>query len=703
MDSSLLQAFFCPRSVVVIGASRHRGTVGGELFFHLLRHSFPGALYPINEAASVVQSVKSYPSILEVPPGPIDLAIIAVPAASVLSVARECAQRGVQGLLVLSAGFSECGSEGKHLQEELTSWARAHEMRILGPNCLGLLNTDPLFSLHATFASCWPTQGTISIASQSGAVGLVLLDEAKNQHVGIHHFASLGNKADVSENDLLAYWENDPHTQAILLYLESFAEAGQFLQVARRVSAKKPIVAMKSGRTQAGMRAAASHTGALATMDAATSALLQQAGVVRVDTSQELFDVAKLLVKQPRPQGNRVAILTNAGGPGIMAADAAETQGLSLPSLSLRTIEKLRSFLPSSASVSNPIDMIASASASHYVQALQVLLEEENIDSVLVIFVSALSVQPLEIAQAVVQATREAKKPVLTCLLGKTNVAQAIEVLQETGLPTYSSAEAAMLALGRVLTYERWQKRPVQEAPVFLGINRESVGALLSHASSGWLPVDQVHALLQAYGIRLPHASIVTTAPAAVEVANRIGYPVALKIVSDTILHKTEMGGVVLNLLSAEEVYQAYESLERKMLNQGIRNQMQGVLVQEMVRGGVEMCIGVTQASNMGTLLAFGSGGTQVEIWKDLTFRVHPLTKTDVVEMMEQIRGFPLLQGFRGAPAADKDAVVESILRVNQMVKDFPEIQELDINPLCVLPQGQGVVALDARIRMAHL
>jgi len=698
-----LDAIFRPRAVAVIGASRQRDTIGAEVFHNLLASGFPGPVYPINPTAKAVQSVRAFGSVLDIP-DEVDLAVVAVPQRLVLRVVDECREKGVRGLVVLSAGFAETGAEGRAAQDALRRRVREAGIRMVGPNCLGVLNTEPAIRLNATFAPTWPPAGSVAIASQSGAVGLALLDYARHLGIGISQFASMGNKADISGNDLLEYWETDPNTRVILLYLESLGNATRFMQIAKRVSRKKPILVVKSGRTEAGARAATSHTGALAGMDIAADALFGQAGVVRTDTVEELFDLAVLLANQPIPAGGRLAILTNAGGPGIMASDAAESHGLDVVRLLPATIEALRAFLPAEASVVNPVDMLASASAECYEKAARLLVHDENVDAVLVLFVPAMVTEATAVAESIRRAGAGTTTPILTCLLGTHGIAAAVALLREGRFPSYPFPEAAVRALARATRYGRWLKQPEGTAPGLAGIDRERATDLVrkveQEARERWLAPEETRALLHAYGFRTPEMQMAADLGAALAAAGHIGYPVALKLFSRTIVHKTEVGGVHLDLRGPADVERAYHAIERGLRERGLAESMEGVVVQEMVTGGVEMYVGMTEASGFGALLAFGAGGVSIEVFRDVAFRVHPVTDADAREMLEQIRAKKLLDGFRGAPVADKDALIEAILRVDRLVADFPEIQEMDINPLLALPMGQGVVAIDARIRI---
>ncbi|MBI4508896.1 MAG: acetate--CoA ligase family protein [Deltaproteobacteria bacterium] len=700
-----LDPLFFPRSVAVVGASRSRGTIGGEIFHNLISDGFPGPVYPVNPTAIAVQSVRASASVREIP-GPVDLAIIVVPRDKVLDAVDDCHEKGVKGLVVISAGFKETGPSGKKVEDQLVERVRRYGMRMVGPNCMGLLNTDPRVKLNATFAPTWPPSGNVAFSSQSGALGLAILDYARELGIGISTFVSMGNKADVSGNDLLEYWEADPATRVILLYLESLGNPVRFMQIARRVGRTKPIVVVKSGRTEAGARAASSHTGAMAGTDVAVEALLHQAGVIRTDTIEELFDTALILANQPAPKGNRVAILTNAGGPGIMASDACESRGLKLPSLSASTDQSLRSFLPPEASTRNPVDMIASASATSYEKALRLLLEDEAVDSVIVLFVPPIVTEAADVAFAIRRAASGASKPVITCFMGTHGIPEALSSLREGKFPSYSFPEAAAIALSHAVRYGRWRGRPEEgQVSVSGAAPGRARATLLARGAGGregrWLNTDEVRQILGAFGISMPVAVFAQGVEEAASASEAIGFPVAVKLASRTIVHKTDVGGVILGIAEADGVRNAVRSIEERLEHLGKRADMDGVIVQQMVPRGVETFVGVTQVPHFGKLIGFGIGGVNVEIWNDVVFRVHPLTRSDAEEMVEKIRGAKLLRGFRGAPSADREALVDTILRISALVEALPELQELDINPLVARPPGEGVIAVDARIRVA--
>jgi acetyl coenzyme A synthetase (ADP forming)-like protein len=709
-----LDAVFRPRSIAVIGASRDVDSIGGRIFHNLLAHGFEGPVYPVNPKSAVVQSVHAYARVADLP-DPVDLGVVVVPAALVLEVLESCGKKGVRAVVVISAGFKETGAQGAALERAAVEIARRHDMRLVGPNCLGVLNTESAVRMDATFAPPYPPAGSVAFSSQSGALGVAILEYASQLQVGISHFVSVGNKADVSGNDLLEYWEHDPGTRVILLYLESFGNPHRFLEVARRVARQKPIVAVKSGRTRAGIRAASSHTGSLAGADTAVSALCLQSGVIRTDTLEELFDVAMLLDSQPVPRGHRVAVLTNAGGPGIMASDALESRGLEVPSLTDATVSALRAFLPPEASTRNPVDMIASATPEHYEKAARILIGDPNVDALLVVYVQPTPTGAPQVARAIVRANEAMKaerrargetlKTVLSCFMGVHGVPEGLRSLQDAHVPSYVFPESAAIALAHAVGYGRWLGTPEGRPPQFADLDRAGAAAILATATrraepdrAVWLETGEVAGLLAAYGVRMPGATRAATADTAARAARSLGFPVALKLVSERITHKSDVGGVVLGLRDETAVRAAFATIERNLERRGQRAEMEGVLVQPMVEGGIEVIVGITRDPAFGPLVMFGLGGVQVELLKDVVFRVTPLTDLDARQMVRGVRGAPLLEGYRGAPAGDVPALEEVLLRLSQLACDHPAIIEMDLNPLRVMEPGSGCIALDARI-----
>ena len=685
-----MKAFFEPRGIAVIGANRGRGKLGAEVLHNLKMTGFAGGIYPVNPYASSIEGLRSFPSVASIP-GPVDLAVICVPAPDVLDTVDDCIDKGVRGIVVITAGFGEAGTLGKEREARLLEKIRAAGIRMIGPNCMGILNTDPAVNLNATFSQVLPPAGRVAMSTQSGALGVAILDYARRLNIGISSFVSIGNKPDVSGNDLIQYWAEDPRTDVILLYLESFGNPKKFSQIARRVSKLKPIVAVKSGRSRAGIRAASSHTGALATSDAAVDALCRQAGVIRTNTLDEMFDVAALLANQPLPRGRRIAIVTNAGGPGTIAADACEANGLEIPVLGEKTKAALRLFLPEAASVGNPVDMLASAPAEHFKRTLEVLLADEQVDAVMTIFVPPLVTEADAVARAIVSGARGAGKPIVATFM---QIDGAPTVL--TPVPCYPFPESAAMALARVASFAEWRNRDEGSVVSFDDVNRDRARTVVSGVlarGGGWLTPAEVQAALAAVGVKAAAGRMVNSKDEAAEVARDIGFPVVMKAISPAIVHKSDAGAVKLGVSSPQEVWETYHGFTEKF---GV--DFEGVLVQEQVDGGVEMFIGAIHDPSFGPVIACGSGGVLVELLQDSVFRLHPLTDVDAREMLNEIRGAKLLRGYRGSAPSDEAALQDTLLRVSALLEICPEIQELDINPVKVLASGLRV--LDARIRV---
>ncbi|MGB2716528.1 MAG: GNAT family N-acetyltransferase [Vicinamibacterales bacterium] len=687
-----MRVFFEPKSVAVIGASRERGKIGSEIVNNLVEAGFTGTLSVVHPSATDIQGHQAYRTVADIP-GPVDLAMVVVPAADVLAVVDDCIRKGVRGICVISAGFGESGPEGAKREAALVEKIRNAGCRLIGPNCMGLLNTDERIRLNATFSPVYPPAGNVAMSTQSGALGLAILDYARQLNIGISSFVSVGNKADVSGNDLMQYWAEDPQTSVILLYLESFGNPKKFSEIARRVSRSKPIVAVKSGRSTGGARAASSHTGALAASDTVVDALFRQAGVIRTNTLQELFDVAALLSHQPLPSGRRVAIVTNAGGPGILAADACEANRLVLATLSDATRSELRSFLPESATVNNPVDMLASAPPEHYARTLSAVLRDPGVDSVLTIFIPPLVTGAEPVASAIHEAAVHSNgKPILAVMMRSEG-----GPLSLANVPSYAFPESAAIALSRVATYGEWRRKPAGIVPEFQDIRADAARVVVESAltrGDGWLTTDEISALLSAVGIEQAASRFSRTPEDVVRCAAAIGFPVVVKAVGPTLLHKTERKAVVLDLGSEDEVRHAVADL-------GLRlgDAITGYLVQRMVAGGIEMLVGAVDDPLFGPVIVCGSGGVLAELLADSSSRLHPLTATDAAEMIEELRGARLLRGYRGEAPADAAALQNLILRVSSLLTICPEIRELDLNPVKVLTSG--ACAVDARVKVA--
>jgi acetyl coenzyme A synthetase (ADP forming)-like protein len=690
---SALQSFLRPRSVAVIGASRNPESIGGRVIANLAGTGFKGPLYPVNPAGGELLGLPVHVSVTAIP-GPVELAVIVVPKEAVAQVARECALKGVRSLVVISSGFSETGPEGSRRQAELLQICRASGMRLIGPNCMGIINTDPQVVLNASFGPIFPPTGRVGFLSQSGALGLAVIDHAQALGIGLSSFVSVGNKADISGNDLLQHWEEDPATDVCVLYLESFGNPRKFARVARRVSRRKPIVAVKSGRSAAGARATSSHTGALlAASDLTVDALFRQAGVTRTDTLAELFDAVRLLANQPLPKGNRVAIVTNAGGPGIMCADTCEAGGLEVVELSAELREGLRRLLPAEASTANPVDLIASATAAQYQAVVEALAASEEADALIVIFIPPLAVASLEVAAAI----RGAAVPSAVTLL---SVFMSSERVRDLGpIPAYAFPEDAARALGHAARYATWRSAPEGRLPELAGIKADEAKLILATslaAGSGWMEQAAVLRLLDCYGLSPVVSELVETPAAAARAALRMSGPVALKAVAPGLLHKTEAGAVRLRLSGRKAVLEAAKEMAGSLAGAG-RPALR-FLVQQMAPSGVEMLVGVVNDPSFGPVLACGAGGTATELLKDVAVRITPLTVEDAHAMPRALATFPLLDGYRGAAKLDVAALEQLLLRVSQLVEGNPEIAELDLNPVIV--HSDGVAVVDARVRL---
>src|SRR5579859_3976051 len=689
-----------PRSVAVIGASRQRGTIGAELFHNILNNHFTGPLYPVNPSADEIEGVRAYKAVTDIP-GDVDLAVITVPSVAVEEVARQCAEKGVRSLVVISAGFGESGAVGRELQQNLLEICRRSGMRLVGPNCMGIINTAPEVSLDATFAPDKPVRGRIGFLSQSGGLGIAVMARAQALGSGISSFVSVGNKVDLSGNDFLQYWESDPETGLIMLYLESFGNPRKFARIARRVSRSKPILAVKGGRGQAGSRATSSHTGALlSASDVTVDALFQQAGVVRTDTLAELFDAALLLGSQPLPPGNRVAIVTNAGGPAILCADACEAGGLMVPKLPEAVSKELAAFLPAASSTGNPVDMLAAATGDDYRHVINTLGTCPDIDSVIVIFTPPLVTKASEVVRAIHRAARDLprKIPVLSVFMSRSSAPRLIR-LGASAIPHYPFPEDAAHALSLAARYSTWRAMPEEEVVTPEGIDRDPATAVIASALAddpGWMDPSRVRDLLSAYGIPLVETAIAATAQEAGREARRMDAPVALKAIAPGLLHKSDAGAVKLNLRGAHAVEAAAAEMAARLGAAG--SQVTGYQVQRMAEPGVEMLVGVVQDQHFGPVLACGAGGTATELVKDVAVRITPITRGEAARMVRSLKTFPLLDGYRGAPRTDVASLEDVLLRVSALVEGHPEIAEMDLNPLIVSPRG--AVAVDARVRV---
>ena len=693
------RGLLAPRSVAVIGASRRRGTVGGDILHNLLETGFQGVVYPVNDRADIVQSIQAWHSITELPAG-VELAVIAVPAERVVAVAHECADACVRSLLVISGGFAEAGEDGARRQRELLQLCRERGMRLVGPNCLGVLNTAPETQLNATFAPGRPTPGRVAFMSQSGSFGIAIIEAAQRLGVGLSSFVSVGNKTDLTGNEFLQYWEQDPNTDVVLLYLESVANPRKFARLARRIAKQKPILAVKSGRSAAGARATSSHTGArISASDVTVDALFEQAGVIRADTLHELFDVAALLTKQPVPRGERVAIVTNGGGPGIMCADACQANGVAVPRLPPAVSAQLAQFLPAAASVANPVDMLTTATADDYRRTLRVLLDADAADAIITIFVPPRVTQGTDIAAAISETAQSTNDVTIAAVFMTSSGPPAELGSERVGVPAFAFPEDAARAVALSARHGRWRTQPAGKLCQPAGARPEHAAAILSTGlaqGAGWLSTAAVIALLDCYGLPVITTRIVPDADAAAAAAAQLGTPVALKASAHGLVRKSAIGGVRLHLHDAAAVRAAAIELQAAVAGAG--HQLDGLVVQQMAPTGVELIIGVVNDHSFGPVLALGPGGSAGELIKDVAIRITPVTDVDAQDMLRSPWISELLASRGDAPAADVKALEDLLLRVSAMVEAHPEIVELDVNP--VISRPDGAVILDARARI---
>jgi acetyltransferase len=696
-----LDAIFRPRAVAVIGASRRVGAIGRQVVANILEAGFTGPVYPVNSRTDVVLSMPTYPSVLKIP-GPVDLAVLCVPAEEVVRVAKECGKKGVKGLVVITAGFREVGPVGAAREEELMVVARRYGMRVIGPNCMGIINTEPAWSIDASFSATRSPPGAVAMVTQSGALGEAILADSAAAGLGVSMFASVGNLADVTAADLIEYWEHCDAVRIILLYAESLGDPARFVEVARRVGRHKPILAVKSGRSAAGAAAAGSHTGSVAGADVAADTLFQQCGVLRVESFREMFSLAASLLYQPVPKGDRIAIVTNAGGPGILATDALDSSGLTIPTFSKATTAALRKALPAEASVHNPVDLIASADAERYRKALRAVVKDPNVDGLLVLFVSPIMIDAMAVAEAIVAETVEGgargKKPVLACLMGRQRGAEAAQLLRDHGIPVYRYPEDAARTMRMLVRRRRLLDRMPGEVPRYK-VQRAAVERLLGRAKPGWLGGEIAEKVLRAYGIPFAESRLVKSPGDAVAAAHDLGFPVVLKADAPGLVHKSELRAVRTGLAGGDEVFEAAQDLIRRLRPKfrGLRLQ-----VQQSAPGHREILVGMTRDPRYGPLFAAGLGGTRVEVLRDIAFRIAPMDGNDPREMFASLKGAALLGPFRGEPAADLDLAGEVLLRMQQLVLDFPRIAEVEINPFILAAAGGPSLAVDARLRIAE-
>jgi len=695
----MLEMFTEPRGVAVVGASTDPAKLGYQVLNNVIQYGYEGGIYPVNPTAPEILGKKAYPSVLECP-DPVDLAVLLVPSKVVPSVIEQCGQRGLKGAVIITAGFREIGPQGKALEQQVIEIAKRYGMRLIGPNVLGIIDT--VCKLNASFAAGMPRRGKIAFMSQSGALCTSILDMAMGQGIGFSRFYSIGNKADINELDLVTAWAEDPETRAVMAYLEGITNGPEFIRVASEVTRHKPIIAIKSGTTSAGSKAVSSHTGTLAGSEAAYDAAFKQAGILRAGSVQDLFDIAQAFARQPLIDGDGIGVITNAGGPGIMASDAIEHAGLRLAALTQETKQALQAKLPPAASVANPVDVLGDAYADRYAMAIDLVLADPNVNALMVVLTPQTMTQIPETADALGTISKKYGKPVFGAFMGDAAIAKGVQVLRSHDVPNYQVPERCVKAIAAMRDQRNWLNTPPLQVET-VEVDKAKVADLFARTrSEGRVTMGDAEAreVLEAYGIPLPKSGVAATADEAVAMAEEIGYPVVMKIASPDILHKSDIGGIKLNIASASEVRDAFDLLVYRATRFMPDATIWGCQIQQMVKGGREIIIGVNRDPQFGPLIMFGLGGIYVEALKDVTFRIAPIDRRQATEMLDEIRSHKLLRGVRGEKPSDRQAIVDTLLRISQLVTDFPEIVELDINPLMVFEQGRGVLGIDMRLAL---
>jgi acetyltransferase len=697
---SSLRPFFEATGVAVIGASANPRKLSHGILKNLIDYNYQGGIYPVNPGSENILGRKCYADIADVP-NPVDLAVIILPAPSTPEALEACGKRGIKAVVIISGGFKETGAGGTELETQCLKIAADYQMRLIGPNCVGLVNLHN--GLNTTFISGLPDVGGIGFLSQSGAVCGGVVDLVQGKKVGFSHFLSLGNEADVTETDIIEYLGDDPNTTVIAAYVEQIRDGRRFLEVAREVSRKKPIVLLKAGRTSAGARAVSSHTGSLAGSYSAYQAAFKQAGVIEVDTVAELFDVSMCLDFQPLPTGKRAVILTNAGGPAALASDSLSAHGIFLEDLEADTREVLRQHLNPAAQVGNPVDMLGGAEPADYAMAVKQLISDKNVDIVIPMLVPQSLVNPAGVAQAIVDASQGSTRPVLTCIMGDISVTEARLVLQGNRMPMFVHPESMGRVLKAMLDYADWRNQNIETITPLTNVDRSAAEKIIrAPGASKVFGEAETRPILAAYGLSMIKGGLATNPVDAATLAEEIGFPVVMKIVSPQILHKSDIGGIILNLQNETEVMAAYERMFIDIGRKMPEAKLEGVLIEQMAGGGQEVIVGMRRDPGFGPLLMFGLGGVYVELFKDVSFRVAPISEKEALEMINETGAGKLLRGFRGVPASDLDAVVSCIQRLGQLSLDFPEIAELEVNPLLVHTKGEGALVLDGRVILSE-
>ncbi|MEO0196602.1 MAG: acetate--CoA ligase family protein [candidate division WOR-3 bacterium] len=689
----MINNFINPRTIAIIGASRDENSVGFGILKNIIFNGYKGVVYPVNPKAHSIMGIRCYKSVLEIE-DEIDLGIIVVPSKIVKDVLFDCSKKGIKGVVIISSGFKEIGEEGEKLEREIVKIAKEFNIRILGPNCFGLINTDENVSLNATFSKQIVKRGKIAFLSQSGALTAAVLDYAKDRNIGFSKIITFGNKADLDEVDFLAYLKDDPLTNVILLYLEDISRGREFLKIAREITDhKKPILAIKSGRTEKGKQAVSSHTGSLTSSDEVYEAIFRQSGVIRVDSVEELFNYALAFSELELPKGNRVVILTNAGGPGIIAVDSAIRLNLNVIETPDETKQKLKSILPSYASLRNPIDTTAGISIKEYIKALELLRDDENFDGIISIFVRAFTMDINEFCEEIIKVYKTFKKPLIVCLMGITEIEEGLRKLQENSIVVYTFPEEAIKSFYILYEYKKWLERPITDIKVF-DVDKEKANNLLISSDiskDGFILENVAFEILKVYGFNVVDYGIAYNINDAIEIAKNIGYPIVLKVLSKDIVHKFDVGGVKLNIKNEFELKEAFEEMLKKF------DSVDGIIVQKMVQRGIELILGGKRDKKFGPIILFGLGGIYVEVFKDITFRLAPIREYGAYRMIQEIKAYELLKGVRGQKGVNIEKVVEHIERLSQLMIDLEDIEEIDINPL--IAHKDEVYVVDVRIK----
>jgi acetate---CoA ligase (ADP-forming) len=702
-----LVKIFNPKSIAVVGTNNVKGTVPYDILFNILKTEFTGVVFPVSPGEKSICSVKAYKYVVDIP-DPIDLAIIVFPSAVCHMALEQCGQKGIKGVVIISAGFKEVGEKGLEREKLLRQIAEKYDMSIIGPNCLGIINTDPFINLNASFARKMPEQGNIGFLSQSGALCTAVLDYALSKHIGFSIFVSFGNKVDISEIDLIYYLMEDDKTRVILLYLEEVTDGRALMQAARDVTRLKgkPVLLLKAGRTEAGASAASSHTGSLAGNDEIYDAAFKQAGIIRCENIEEMFNVAIAFAYQPAPRSNKVAIITNAGGPGVLTTDAAIHDGLQLAKFSEETTKMFRKSLPSNANIKNPVDVVGDARADRYNIALNGAFREDDVDAVFVILTPQSMTDIEDIAREVVKVSKQYSKPVYTSFMGEADVAVGVDILLRNKIPHYILPESMCRSFSKVYRFYRDLDNDPHAQHVFTDVDTKIVHSILDeaiHNNHLYLPEDEAGKVLKLYGLPVVPGEKANSPDEAASIAQNIGFPVVMKIISDEIVHKSDVKGVALNVNSSEEARNTYNTMIEQVLQIKPEARIKGIQISKMILSGEEVILGIKSDPSFGPIIMFGLGGVYVEVFKDVSFRVAPIDEIIADSMIKQIRSYKILDGIRGKMPRDIAAIRECLIRLSQLALECPQIKELDINPLIVLEETKGCFVTDARIMLHAL